>query len=162
MESIPDKLQPGGTSYDLVYGNLGVCDYLEELGEQLGSFGKPFPELLEDCFQIIADHEQDLSQRFIDFLQETPHVNLIGSPQTDPETRVSTIAFTVQDHSPAQITEALANAHIGIRHGSFYAPRLIESLGLSEQGGVIRISLVHYNTLSEINHLIEHLQQLLP
>ena len=33
--------------------------------------------------------------------------------------------------------------------------RLIDDLDLSKQNGVVRVSLVHYNTLEEVNHLIE-------
>ena len=39
---------------------------------------------------------------------------------------------------------------IGIRDGHMYAPRLMQRLGLSMDTGCLRVSLVHYNTLDEI------------
>jgi len=155
IDRVPDKFQPGGVSYDLTYGNLGLCDYLEELGSQLGLVGKPFPEIVSDCFQVIANYEQDLAQRLIDGLGNIPGVTLVGPANTDLETRVPTIAFAVAQQSPAAITEALGQAHFGVRHGHFYAQRLIQALNLTEQGGVIRVSLAHYNTRSEIEGLLE-------
>lgn len=162
LDHVPDKFHPGGVSYDLTYGNLGLCDYLEELGEQLGLVGKPFQEIITDCFQVIADHEQDLAQRLIDFLGNRPEVTLVGLPHVDQQIRIPTIAFTVNagnDRSSDSITEALAKANIGLRQGHFYAQRLMNALGLTEQGGVIRVSLAHYNTLAEIDYLMEELSR---
>jgi selenocysteine lyase/cysteine desulfurase len=51
--------------------------------------------------------------------------------------------------------------NIGIRFGDFYARRLIEALGLAEQGGVVRVSMAHYNTIGEIDQLIGHLDEVI-
>jgi selenocysteine lyase/cysteine desulfurase len=51
------------------------------------------------------------------------------------------------------VTEAAARADIGIRDGHMYAPRLMNRLGLPKETGVARVSLVHYNTLAEIQRL---------
>lgn len=49
---------------------------------------------------------------------------------------------------------------IGIRYSHFYALRLIEDLGLMPQNGVVRVSMVHYNTLEECDRLIALLDDL--
>jgi len=51
--------------------------------------------------------------------------------------------------------------NIAIRFGDFYARRLINDLGLSEKEGVVRVSLVHYNTQKEVNRLIDVLDSIL-
>jgi selenocysteine lyase/cysteine desulfurase len=48
------------------------------------------------------------------------------------------------------VTEAMARAGIGIRDGHMYSPRLMHRLGLSNDSGAVRASLVHYNTINEI------------
>ena len=54
------------------------------------------------------------------------------------------------------------DAHgIGIRHGDFYAKRLIQALGLEERGGVVRVSMAHYNTVEEIDRLVQALEEAL-
>jgi selenocysteine lyase/cysteine desulfurase len=50
---------------------------------------------------------------------------------------------------------------IGIRYGDFYARRLTDDLGFGTRNGVVRMSLVHDNTLEETNRLIRILDQLL-
>ena len=54
------------------------------------------------------------------------------------------------------------DAHrIGIRFGHFYAARLIESLGYLDRDGVVRVSMVHYNTEEEVDRLITALRSVL-
>ena len=48
------------------------------------------------------------------------------------------------------IVEEMAERGIGIRDGHMYAPRLMKRLNLSMDSGAIRASLVHYNTLDEV------------
>lgn len=51
---------------------------------------------------------------------------------------------------------------IGIRFGHFYAWSLINGLKLpSTDDGVVRISLVHYNTVEEVHKIIEILKEIL-
>jgi selenocysteine lyase/cysteine desulfurase len=44
----------------------------------------------------------------------------------------------------------MAEAGFGIRDGHMYAPRLMDRLGLALDSGAVRVSLVHYNTVDEI------------
>ena len=44
--------------------------------------------------------------------------------------------------------------------GSFYAIYLIESLGLTSEGGVVRIGFTHYNTVEEIEKVTSALDDL--
>jgi selenocysteine lyase/cysteine desulfurase len=65
--------------------------------------------------------------------------------------RVPTVAFNLDGVAPAAVTEAMARAQIGVRDGHMYSPRLIRRLGLTEESGTVRVSLVHYNTVAEIH-----------
>ena len=65
--------------------------------------------------------------------------------------RVPTFCFNLQKRHPVRVTETLADAGIGVRDGHMYAPRLMRRLGLDPETGVVRVSLVHYNTVEEIH-----------
>jgi selenocysteine lyase/cysteine desulfurase len=56
----------------------------------------------------------------------------------------------------------MAKHGIGIRDGHMYAPRLMKRLGVKTETGVIRASLLHYNTIQEIHEfekvLCDHLR----
>lgn len=52
---------------------------------------------------------------------------------------------------------------IGIRYGHFYAYTLVSNLSpkLDVDDGVVRISLVHYNTVDEVRRIIDILKEVL-
>ena len=52
-------------------------------------------------------------------------------------------------------------AHYVHVRGDFYAPRAMQALGLDRQDGIVRVSMVHYNTLDEVDRLIEALDRCL-
>ena len=60
-----------------------------------------------------------------------------------------------------ELKAAVDPHRIGIRFGDFYARRLIDALGLVAQDGVVRVSMVHYNTLDEVDRLIVALDRAL-
>ena len=66
--------------------------------------------------------------------------------------RVPTLCFNLPNVSPARVTEELAKRDIGVRDGHMYSPRLMRRLGLSQETGAVRASLVHYNALAEIQN----------
>jgi selenocysteine lyase/cysteine desulfurase len=54
-------------------------------------------------------------------------------------------------------------AQIGIRYGHFYAYSLVDNLRpkLDVNDGVVRISLVHYNTVEEVEKIVDVLKEVL-
>jgi selenocysteine lyase/cysteine desulfurase len=42
---------------------------------------------------------------------------------------------------------------IAIRFGDFHSRRLVEDLNESHDSGVLRVSMVHYNTLAQVDKL---------
>ena len=82
---------------------------------------------------------------------------------TDPARaaeRCPTIAFTIEGHQPRQVARFLADRGIHTWDGDYYAWELIRALGLAEQGGMVRVGLVHYNTVEEIDRLGDALDEL--
>jgi selenocysteine lyase/cysteine desulfurase len=59
------------------------------------------------------------------------------------------------------VSEFFGEQHVCIWDGHFYAQGLIEQLGLSESGGVIRVGCMHYNSLDEIEKFFVLLDKLL-
>ena len=59
-----------------------------------------------------------------------------------------------------QIKRSAAYRGFGIRDGHMYAPRLMKRMNLSKETGMVRVSLVHYNTVAEIHRFAEVLSRL--
>ena len=97
--------------------------------------------------------------RLLAFLRARPEVRIIGPSTSDPSQRVATVAFTVAGRKASEIPPLLDARQIAIRWGHFYAVRAIDALGLAAADGVVRVSMVHYNTFAEVDRLIAALDQ---
>jgi selenocysteine lyase/cysteine desulfurase len=159
-EVIPYKLQPGNVNYELSYGCIGIHEYLRDTGTALGAVGST-RQRMQAAFDAFARHEDALAERLLAWLRTRRAVRIIGRDTARDARRVPTISFVVAGvQSEAVVRHVDAHA-IGIRFGDFYARRLIDALGLGAQGGVIRVSMAHYNSEREIDRLIQHLDQVI-
>lgn len=162
IDEVPYKLQPGNVNYELSYGVLGITDYFGELVASLQSGNtQDYHQQLALVFDSIASHEETLSAMLLDYLNKQKNVRIIGDTHPGKNKRVPTISFMVENRKSSAITREVDKAGIGIRYGDFYARRLINSLGLADQDGVVRVSLVHYNTKAEVEKLIAAFEQIL-
>ncbi len=156
-ERVPNKLEPGNPNYELAYGCVGIIDYLEEFALKHGvnATGRP---AIEAAFDIMADHEADLSERLLSFLRSRNDLEVIGTASAHRERRVPTISFIHKGRSSESLVRKVDQSGIGIRFGDFHSKRLVNAIGTGMPDGVIRVSAVHYNTLSEMDRLIDALK----
>ena len=159
-EVVPYKLQPGNVNYELSYGCIGISDYLVHVGDTLGATGTE-RQKMQAAFDAFEAHENLLAERLLAYLRSKPSVRVIGHDSATDGQRVPTISFVAGQQPSEAIVRHVDQFGIGIRFGDFYAKRLIEALGLQAQGGVVRVSIAHYNTLDEIDRLIQHLDEVI-
>ncbi|MCB2220473.1 MAG: cysteine desulfurase-like protein [Bacteroidetes bacterium] len=161
-EEIPYKLQPGNVNYELSYGLLGITDYFDRLyAHHYGNGHEKLLNRLHGVYELIESHEEHLSHLFVDFLKSKKNVRIIGEPMAEGSLRVPTFSFIVKERKSSEIPLLVDPYKIGIRWGDFYARRLIDDLGLSDQNGVVRVSMVHYNSADEVNRLISILDTII-
>jgi cysteine desulfurase family protein (TIGR01976 family) len=150
---IPYKLQLGNVNYELSYGCAGIVDYLTEVGTALGAAGDDRSRM-QVAFDAFARHEDALAEQVLGWLRDRRGVRIIGLPSVTGAERVPTLSFVAEGQRSEAIVSRVDAHGIGIRFGDFYARRLIEALGLQTHGGVVRISIAHYNTAEEISRLL--------
>ncbi|MBT3306360.1 MAG: aminotransferase class V-fold PLP-dependent enzyme, partial [Alphaproteobacteria bacterium] len=109
-------------------------------------------------FAMITAHEETLAARFVEFLTSKSNVRLLGPKTGEAQVRTPTFSFTVQGQPSAEIATRMAPSGVAIGQGNFYAPRLLQALGITE-GSVLRASMVHYNTVEEVDRLIAALDE---
>ena len=155
-EVVPYKLQPGNFNFELTYSTLGIIEYYEDLyNHHFKKKEGSFSEKLSKTFSLIAAHEEKLANKLLDYLNEVPEISIIGIPKADSSQRVPTISFVHSKLKSDEIVEKVDGHRIGIRFGDFYAKKLIKALDLEDNNGVVRVSLVHYNTEKEVAKLIK-------
>ena len=147
----PGKIEAGTFIYENVAGMDAAVEYLESLG----NIGREEPgrTRLERAFASIRAYEETLSTEMLRVLTDAG-AEIYGIRSAGRiEERVPTLCFNLPRISPAKVTEELAKRGIGVRDGHMYSPRLMRRLGLSPETGAVRASLVHYNTLTEVQNL---------
>ena len=110
--------------------------------------------------------EAPLQQQLIDALKKKPDVTIIGPAHADTSNRVATVSFAHKKKTSKQLNDEIQKAGFAIRNGHLYAMRITERLVdlkilRSVDDGVVRISLLHYNTPDEVQRLVKTLDQLL-
>ncbi len=161
-EEVPYKLQPGNVNYELSWGSTGIIEYFKDIYKQHFEDGSlPLFSQLQKVFELIASHEEILAEPLIQFLLNKKGIRLIGEKTSDKNIRVPTISFLAENQKSSEVPPLVDPYKIAIRWGDFYARRLIEDLGLTESDGIIRVSMVHYNTMEEVNKLIKVLDEIL-
>ncbi len=158
-DEIPYKFELGGVNHEGCAGLLGLRDYLAFLSD-VDEPANLDREAIERAFALMTACEMPLQVRLVDYLMSRNDVRIIG-PASAGEERVGTISFIHESKTSAEITAQVDQSGIAIRHGHMYAYHLCEAAGLDPDDGVVRVSLVHYNTPEEIERLISVLDKAL-
>jgi cysteine desulfurase family protein (TIGR01976 family) len=151
----PGKIEAGTFIYENVAGMAAAVTYLETLGNNVAQEeGCVEPVSQRDsivrAMTSIREYEATLSRKMLEVLHAVgATIYGIDDPARLAE-RVPTFCFNLPNILPAFVTETMSNRGIGIRDGHMYAPRLMKHLGLSLDTGVVRASILHYNTIEEI------------
>jgi len=168
-DAIPGRFETGTQSHELLAGLGGTIAYLEKVGITQGSApglpgptdGHRRPRLLA-ALAASRRYESGLVWQLIERLGAIPGLRIRGI--TDPARaaeRCPTIAFTLEGHHPQAVAAFLGARGIHVWDGDYYAYELIRSLGLAEQGGMVRVGLVHYNDADEVERVGGALEELL-
>ena len=151
-DQLPAKMEPGGVCYELAASLPAIVDYLCELGSTLDRSADTRSSI-QSAFERIAEREEPLQERLLAWLRGNPNFRIIGPAQADRKARVPTVSFVREGMSSSTIAPRGDAADVAFRFGHFYAKRLIDALDLGPDG-VVRVSLVHYNTQEEVDRVI--------
>jgi cysteine desulfurase family protein (TIGR01976 family) len=150
-DTAPAKLEIGTYIYENVAGMDAVVGYLEALGRLINPATASRRAALVAAAEAIRIYEAQLSRAMLDVLANAKAVVYGVTAKDQISRRTPTLCFNLPGISPAKVTEGLAKQNIGVRDGHMYSPRLMRRLGLPQESGAVRASLVHYNTMEEID-----------
>lgn len=142
--TLEDKLGLAAASYELVQSLPIVTDYLA---------GQGWPNLVK--------HEELIQEVLLKYLRSKPEVYVIqGVPECDATKRVPVISFTIKGRNPREVVEKVeGKSEFGFRWGHFYSKRLVDNVLHLGEEGVVRVSLVHYNTVEEVKSFVAALDE---
>ncbi|KAI9670192.1 MAG: hypothetical protein M1831_006404 [Alyxoria varia] len=143
-ETLEDKLGLAGAAYELVQGVPHVVRYLKGIE-----------------WEGMVRHEERLQEELLKYLRGRPEAfEICGSPEADAATRVPVVSFVVKGRASRDVVEAVeGKSDFGFRWGHFYSKRLTDEVLKLGEDGVVRVSMVHYNSLEEIQRFVEDLNK---
>lgn len=163
-DTIPYRWETGTPSFETIHAVTAAIHYLARLGgEDVGrseSDGTAQRRILKRAMSNVQQYERDLVAQLISGLQSIRGIHIAGI--TDPQhfdQRVPTVAFIKEGYTPEAIAQYLAQKHIYVWSGNYYALEIMNRLGRGEQG-MVRVGLAHYNTSEEVARFLEALDAL--
>jgi cysteine desulfurase family protein (TIGR01976 family) len=159
-DQVPDRWETGTQIHELIAGTAAAVEYLADLGRHFDATVKTRREALLAAYRETGGYETVLVTRLIDGLLQIRDLRFFGIRDLSRfKERCSTLSFRLGDHSPTKIAAFLGDRGIFTWDGNYYALNLSERLGVESLGGMLRVGLVHYNTVQEVDRLLIALRE---
>jgi cysteine desulfurase family protein (TIGR01976 family) len=154
-DTVPECWETGTQVQELIAGIHAAVEYIAELGRRCDPSAKERRSALLAAYRSTVAYERALVTRLIEGLLVIPGLRFFGI--TDPkrfQERCSTVSFRLAKGTPTDAAAFLGERGIFTWDGNFYALNLTERLGVEKSGGVLRVGLVQYNTVEEVDRLL--------
>lgn len=160
-DDLAHKLNPAGPNHETIACLVGIAEYIEALYQHhFSDHSANYFAQTQAVFTLIAQHEERLACRFLEFVQSEPRLVLIGNNSGASSSRVPTFSLQAQGAKAQDLCKQLAAEGIATGAGHFYAKRFLDAMDLEEKE-VLRCSMAHYTTLDDVDSLTAALQTLL-
>jgi cysteine desulfurase family protein (TIGR01976 family) len=169
-EAVPLRWEWGTLNHECIAGITACVDYIADLGRRAQSHLSEARAAMRRAaivaaFEKIHHYEHGLLERMIAGLSRIRGLKLYGI--TDParfEERCPTLAVRMDDlkqgNTPLALATKLGDRGFFTWDGNYYALNLTERLDVEKTGGFLRIGLVHYNTVEEVDRLLGALREI--
>jgi cysteine desulfurase family protein (TIGR01976 family) len=158
---IPSRWETGTQSYEAMAGLVETINYLVKLGQKVAPTAVNRRETLVAAMTGIHTYERELSRYLLSGLARIAGVKVYGITDLDRlAERTPTVGIRVEGYTPYALATKLGERGIFTWNGNFYAVGLTAALGVEESGGLLRMGLVHYNTIEEIDRVLKTLEEI--
>ncbi|MCU0358985.1 MAG: cysteine desulfurase-like protein [Cyclobacteriaceae bacterium] len=153
-QTAPESIETGTLNHAAIAGVAAAVDFIAGLGK-----GDTLRDQLVHAYYRISSLEFALAARLYEGLSAIPGIKVIGQ-DFSTTSRTPTVSFTMEGKKPLRVCTQLAAKNIFAWDGHFYAMRAIEVLGLLERGGVTRMGISMYNTMEEVEYVLEEVNRI--
>jgi len=158
----PNKFETGTLNHEGLAGTIAAIEYLTDIGKNYGDMKGQYLNHyhgrrrdLKLAMAAIQQYERELSSKLVAGLKSISELKIFGiTNDANFSHRTPTFAIRLPQTLPEEIARRLGEQGIYVWDGNFYALEVTTRLGVEEHGGVVRIGLVHYNTVEEIERLV--------
>jgi len=160
-DEIPNCWEWGTLNHECIAGIKAAIDYWEDLGRRANPAVTTRRSAILAAHEAIHRHERKLLQTMMAGLSEISGLKLYGiSDPKQLEHRCATLVVRIEGHTPLELATTLGARGFFTWDGNYYAINVTEQLDVERLGGFLRIGLVHYNTMDEVERFLEALRQM--
>ena len=157
----PYTINPGGANHEELSSLIGIYEYFDKFyHHHITKYNHSLRERITKINELISKHEEKIANPLLDYLSSRKDIRLIGQNKIENKNRAPTISFISNRISSKKLSNHLVKNHIATRNDNFYAWRCLKALGIDTEDGVVRTSIVHYNSLEDVKKLIEVLEKI--
>ncbi len=160
-DNIPNCWEWGTLNHECIAGIKACVDYWEAVGRRAKPEAATRRDAILAAHEAIHQHECKMMEKMIAGLLAISGLKLYGI--SDPrrfEHRCATIVVRIEGHTPLELATKLGDRGIFTWDGNYYALNVTEQLDVERLGGFLRIGLVHYNTMEEVERLLAALREI--
>ena len=160
-DNSPNCWEWGTLNHECIASIKACVDYWEELGRRARPVATTRRAAILAAHEAIHVHERRMAKRMIAGLLAIPGLTLYGiSGARRFENRCATFAVRIEGHTPLELAAKLGERGFFTWGGNYYALNLTEQLDVERLGGFLRIGLVHYNTMEEVEGVLATLTEI--
>ena len=158
---MPWRFETGTPAMELACGAAEAVEFIASIGarhamyfeEELTGLSGRRKNIVAGMMAIDA-YEEPIAKKLRTGLAAIPGVKVYGPPEGSP--RTSTVSFLVDGANANDVAKHLAEKGLFTWDGDYYAIEIINNVWkLEETGGLIRIGLAPYNLETEIDRVLE-------
>jgi cysteine desulfurase family protein (TIGR01976 family) len=159
----PYRWENGTPSFETWNGLLACLDYWHSIGEQFGDADmrqyKDRRLNMKRGLAAVQAYERTLVSALIEGLCALPGITIAGiTDSAEFDRRVPTVAMVKDGYTPVEIASYLAAKNVYVWSGDYYAVEIMKRIDRTE--GMVRIGFGQYNTIDEINKVLNLLDDL--
>ena len=157
IENLNKKLEIGGMNFETASSIIGFSEYINDSYKSLiGAFidesfnrGK-----LEYVMKCISNYEKELIDIFRNKLEENDEIEILECKKTS---KVPIFSLRFKNYNENNVNLILNELGLICKNSTFYCDRFFENYYFCKERGVLRISLMHYNTPEEVCKIAEYI-----
>ena len=160
-DTYPYTINPGGPNHEELCSLIGIYEYFDNFyNHHFTKTNKNIRNKVSKINQLISSYEEKIANPLLDYLSSNNDIKLIGKNKIQNKNRAPTIAFFSNRISSKKLSDHLVKNGIATRNDNFYAWRCLKALGVDTHDGIVRTSMVHYNSLDDVEKLINVLKKI--
>ena len=147
----PARLEVGVHQFGYLAGVVASIEYLASLDESASGSRR---QRLVASMQSAAKYLDRVFDYLLSALRSLPRIVVIGHP----EARIPVLSFAVSGVSAERVAQRLADN--GICAICNPRSRVLDLIGVNDEGGAVSIGLAQYSTAAEVDQLVRALASL--